>query len=72
MRNPPEEIRKITVNLPASLLERTMAHNDKSLSETIREALRDYNHKRACQALIQLRGKADFLLSYEELKEMRD
>lgn len=67
-----EETRKITIHLPASLLEKTMANNDKSMSETIREALAQYNHRRACQALLDLRGKVDFLLTYEELKELRD
>jgi len=72
MRQPSEETRKITVNLPASLIDGLMAREDKSLTEVIREALKQYQHHRACQELLAMRGKGGFLLSYEELKELRD
>ena len=72
MKKPSEEIRKITVNLPASLIDKTMAHSDMNLSETIREALRRYNHARACDALMALRGKIPFDLTYEQIKEDRE
>ena len=67
-----DETRKITINLPASLIDKTMAYNDKSMSETIREALREYNHRRACKTLMALRGKIQFDLTYEEIKEDRE
>ena len=72
MKKPVEETRKITINLPASLIDKTMAHNDKSMSEAIREALREYNHRRACDALRQLRGKVQFSLTYAQIKEDRE
>ncbi len=60
MKDTSQDIRKITVNLPADLVERTLAHTDQNLTQIIREALQLYNHRRACQALLDLRGKADF------------
>lgn len=62
-------MRKITVNLPSSLVERAMAHNELNLSETIREALKLYNHRRACQKLLELKGKVKFDMTWQELRD---
>ena len=62
------EIRKVTVNLPARLLEGT----ELGTTELIREALKWYRHKLACEALLALRGKVKFGMTYQELKELRD
>jgi len=72
MKNLQEKTQKITVNLPVNLINKTMAYNDKSMTETIREALKQYNHARACDALMALRGKIKFDLTYEQIKEDRE
>ena len=61
------EMRKITVNLPAHLLDATLSGSGRGLTEVIREALEEYNHRQACRRLLQLRGKVKFALSYEQL-----
>lgn len=61
-------IRKITVSVPEHLLE----HAEMGTTELIREALKWYRHKEACDALLALRGKVKFGMTYQELKDMRD
>ncbi|MDX2072756.1 MAG: hypothetical protein SFX19_00130 [Alphaproteobacteria bacterium] len=67
-----DEIRKITINLPASLIDMAMLGSEKSLTETIREALKRYAHHLACQELLALKGKVKFSLTYEQMKALRD
>lgn len=67
-----DKLKKVTINLPASLIDKTLSHNDKNLTEAIREALKAYNHARACNALKRLRGKVKFSLSYDQIKEDRE
>lgn len=71
MKKHTEEMRKITVNLPAKLL-RGLGENGENLTDTIREALKAYRHRQACQALLALRGKVKFDMTYEEMKEDRE
>jgi len=66
-----EETRKVTMNLPVSLIDGLPEREHKTLTEIVREALKEYHHRRACQELLEMRGKVDFLLSYEELKDLR-
>lgn len=72
MKTPAEPTRKITVNLPVSLLDSLVESENRSLTEILREALKDYRHRRACEALIAMRGKVDFDLTYEEIKRDRE
>ena len=73
MKSPAAEpTRKITINLPASLIDSAMKGHGNNMTETIKEALRRYNHHRACQELLALKGKVKFDMSYEQLKELRD
>ena len=72
MKNTNEDIRKITVNLPASLIDSAMANNNKGLTETIREALELYRRKMLFTKLENLRGKIDFGATWQELKEDRE
>lgn len=72
MKHTKTETRKITVNLPASLIDSLLCDKKMSLTETIKEALTDYKHRRACQELLNSQGKVKFLLTAEELKELRD
>lgn len=63
------EMRKVTINLPAELVEASLDVSGKGLTETIREALAAQNHAWACQRLLELRGKVTFGASYEELAD---
>jgi hypothetical protein len=72
MKNPREEIRKITINLPASLIDPLLADYPKGQTELIREALTQLKRKRACERLRSLRGKVKFSLTYDQIKEDRE
>lgn len=61
------EMRKITVNLPADLVDGSLRVSGKNLTETIREALAEANHRWACRRLLELRGKVRFDLTHEQL-----
>ena len=65
------EMRKITVEVPVHTLEAAM-RDDGNLAETVREALRNLAHKRACQRLLAMEGKLDLQLDLEELREDRE
>jgi hypothetical protein len=64
-------MRKITVEVPADTLDAAMRDGG-GLAETVREALRDLAHKRACARLRAMRGKLDLGLDLEELREDRE
>ncbi len=68
MQTHAEPTRKITAHLPVRLLE----HKTMGTTELIREALKWYRHKEACDALLKLKGKVKFGMTYQELKDMRD
>lgn len=61
------EMRKITVNLPVTLVEASLDVSGKSLTETIREALAAQNHAWACRRLLELRGTIDLRPEYLEM-----
>lgn len=65
---PHSMMRKITVNLPAHLLEGM----EMGTTELIREALKTYRHQRACEQLKNLRGKVTLDFSYATLKAERE
>jgi len=66
------EMRKITAVLPAQLVEAAMETSGVGLTETLREALRDYNHHAASRKLLGLRGKVKFDLDWRELRGKDD
>lgn len=72
MKQPREETRKITVNLPASLITPLPGEENINLTEIIKQALREYRNRKAWLALKELRGKVKFDLTYEEMKEDRE
>lgn len=61
------EMRKITVNLPTELLDSVTELSGKGVTETLREALAEYQNRMAWARLAELKGKIDFGASYEEL-----
>lgn len=66
------DMRKITAMLPAPLLDAAMEVSGRNLTETLRVALRDYNHHAASQRLLAARGKVRFELDWRELRGKGD
>jgi hypothetical protein len=60
------ELRKITLNLPAELIDGVMADSGKGLTETIREALEAKRAAAAYDRMMALRGKVEFGISWQE------
>jgi hypothetical protein len=65
------EMRKITVEAPEETLEAAL-QGGASLSETVREALKEFAHRRASQRLLALRGKLDVDIDLNELRKDKD
>ena len=59
-------LRKITVNLPAELIDGVMEDSGKGLTETIREALEAKRAAAAYERMLALRGKIEFGMSWQE------
>ncbi len=72
MKKPVIETRKITVNLPVSLIESFTRDKKTNLTETIKQALIEHRQRLAYQELLDMEGKVKFMLTAEELKELRD
>jgi hypothetical protein len=65
------ELPKITVEVPAELLERAQAAADAGVTETVRRGLALVAAGRAYEGLRQLRGKLRLRLDLETLREDR-
>ena len=61
-----EKTRKVTVNLPISLLERALAITGKGLTPTLVEALAELDRRAHRSALRGLRGKIAFDLDLKK------
>ncbi len=72
MKKTMEETQKITAILPVPLLEGALRASGKGLTDTLKEALTQYRQRKACEALMALRGKVKFDLTYEQIKEDRE
>jgi hypothetical protein len=72
MKKPAEEIRKITVNMPASLIDPMLQATGKGPTELLTELVQKEKNRLAWQGFKELRGKVTFDLTYEQLKELRD
>jgi len=66
------EMRKITVFLPADLLESCQRITDKGVSETLRIALRELLHDSARRELMAVMGKLDLEADGLTLQQLRD
>ncbi len=62
------DLRKITAILPAALIESAMEVSGANLTETLRRALRDYNHRAASGRLLAMRGQVPFELDWRTLR----
>ena len=65
-------MRKITVSLPAHLVDATLSGSGKGLTATVPDALREYNHRQASKELLALRGKVAFEATWQELRGKAD
>ena len=63
-----EEVRKITVNVPAEALEEAKRITGKGTTATIAQALRELGRSNKRSALRGLRGKVRFELDLEETR----
>jgi hypothetical protein len=64
-------IRKITVHVPADLIEKAQRATGKGITETIRLGLQQLTAGRAAQELRALRGKIRLSIDVEELRRDR-
>jgi hypothetical protein len=65
------EMRKVTVTLPASLLERAKDSPEEGVTETIRRGLQELANRNAQRKLLQFIGKVDLGLTVEDIAEGR-
>lgn len=72
MKQPSEQTRKITVNLPAYLLDEAMRETGLGVTEVLHSALKEQSQRRAQRAFLELGGKIKFKRSYEEIKADRE
>ncbi|HTC37133.1 MAG TPA: hypothetical protein VK724_27380 [Bryobacteraceae bacterium] len=63
--------RKITIEVPADLLEKAQQATGAGITQTIRTGLQLAAASQAYARLRELRGKVRFSLTYEELKDDR-
>jgi hypothetical protein len=63
--------RKITIEIPADLLEKAQAASGMGITQTVRTGLQLVAASNAYAKLRQLRGKVKFSLSWEQLKDDR-
>lgn len=66
-----ETARKITVEVPAELLERAQRASGGGITETVRTGLQLVAASRACARLRKFRGKVRFTQTLAELKADR-
>ena len=66
------EMRKVTTFLPADLVDAALGVSGLNLTETLRAALRQYNHHAASQRLLAARGKVSFELDWQALRGKDD
>jgi hypothetical protein len=66
-----ETARKITVEIPESLLEKAQQASGSGITQTVRTGLQLLAASQAYDRLRQMRGKVRFSRTFEELKEDR-
>jgi hypothetical protein len=66
------EMRKITVQVPESLLEKAQAFTGTGVTQTVTAALKRLASVQAQQELLKLRGKIKFSMTYDDLKHDRE
>lgn len=72
MKQPyPDNIRKITANLPAGLLQELQETTGLGVSETLRASLLNFKKTLGYEKMRSLRGKLSFEIDVNELREDR-
>ena len=66
-----EQIRKITVHVPANLLAEAQKETGEGVTETVRQGLEVLKRARAYRELAKLRGKIKFDLPLEDIRRDR-
>ena len=66
-----EELQKITINIPKELLEIAQDIDNTNITETIKTALRMFIAAKAAQKIRTMRGKVEFSIDLETLREDR-
>lgn len=61
-------MKKITVEVPAATLEAAMIDGG-GIAETVREALKEFAHRRASQRLLAAQGKVKVDIDLNELRK---
>jgi hypothetical protein len=61
--------KKVTVNLPAELLERVQAATGRGITDTLVLALEEYDRREKQRELASLRGKIEFDLDLEYTRQ---
>jgi hypothetical protein len=61
-------MRKITAFLPVQDLEAALRNSGEGISETLRKALRQYNHRAASQRLLAAQGQVPFERDWRDLR----
>ena len=69
MRN--HNLKKVTMELPADLVEAAQAETHQSLTETVRQGLEILVARRASKTLASLRGKLDLKINLADLRRDR-
>jgi hypothetical protein len=64
-------VRKVTMELPAKLIDAALVETNQSLTETVRQGLEILVSRRASKTLAALRGKLDLRLDLSELRRDR-
>ncbi|HEY4159029.1 MAG TPA: hypothetical protein VGM29_13060 [Polyangiaceae bacterium] len=64
----PNTVKKITVNVPAAVLQRARAITGRGITETIVEGLLELDRKRRRSALRSLRGRVQIELDLERTR----
>jgi hypothetical protein len=64
----PNTVKKVTVNVPAAVLQRARAITGRGITETIVEGLLELDRKRRRSALRSLRGRVQIELDLERTR----
>ncbi len=68
---PKEDLQKITVEIPKSLLTAAQEQTGKGITQTVTAGLKKLRAERAYKAILAMKGKVDLELDLNELREDR-
>lgn len=67
------EMKRVTMNLPKNLVDEAAAYLEKpNFTAAVKDALREAMHRKACEEMMELKGKVDFEYNWRELRAMDD